>query len=144
MALVVASPDKGENMKEQNVSRSCKKYKEWKKKVLERDKNQCTKCGSTKYLHCDHIKSWKEFPELRFDTENGQILCAGCHLKKGRENKEIINDINTRFKKGQSGHRKGIKTGKPSWNSGKKMSEESKRKLSEAKKGSTPWNKGTQ
>lgn len=129
------------------VGRGSKRYKEWKKGVLERDGNICISCGNDRFLHCDHIKPWKEFPEFRFNLDNGQTLCAGCHLKKGRENKEITNDVNTRFKKGQLGIRKGIKTGKPAWNAGKKLSEEQREKLSKAAKkryseGFKVWNDG--
>lgn len=43
--------------------------------------------------------------------------------------------------KGRSSPRKGIKINKPAWNSGMKMSEESRKKMSENRKGKEPWNK---
>lgn len=52
------------------------------KKVFERDSYTCTFCftrGET--LHVDHIKSWAEFPELRFQLENCRTLCRRCHFE---------------------------------------------------------------
>ena len=64
--------------------------KEWRAKVLERDNNECVKCGSKENLHCDHIISWKESVELRFDVSNGQTLCRSCHIKKSIKCKEVV------------------------------------------------------
>lgn len=56
-------------------------YVAWRKKVLERDGNKCVICGNTTNLQIDHIKSFRSFPELRFDIKNGRVLCAICHKK---------------------------------------------------------------
>lgn len=145
-------------------SRGSNKYKDWRIKVLYRDKYRCVKCGNDKYLHCDHIIPWKGNENVRFDVENGQTLCAGCHLKKGREHNEIVNDVNTRFKKGICQF-PDVNKGRIPWNKGKKgiqkawnkgttglmaipwnkgipMREEIKKKVSEAKKGSPSPMKG--
>ena len=37
----------------------------------------CRKVGV--YLTAHHIKSWKNYPELRFDINNGITLCEDCH-----------------------------------------------------------------
>src|SRR3990167_9579933 len=56
------------------------KYKEWRKTVFERDKYTCQICGNKNgnghrvFLNADHIKSFNQFPELRFDTTNGRTL----------------------------------------------------------------------
>ena len=55
-------------------SRGSNKYKDWRIKVLYRDKYRCVKCGNDKYLHCDHIIPWKGNENVRFDVENGQTL----------------------------------------------------------------------
>lgn|SRR3990167_8385483 len=58
-------------------------YKEWRKKVFERDNYVCIMCGYNggRIIQADHIKSWKNFPELRFDVKNGRTLCIECHKK---------------------------------------------------------------
>ena len=53
----------------------------FRKLVKERD-GKCLKCGSTERLHAHHIKPWKDYPELRFDINNGTTLCNSCHSKE--------------------------------------------------------------
>ena len=63
-------------------------YKEWRGKVFERDNYQCIMCGKIKtYLQADHIKSWSDYPNLRYDLKNGRTLCMSCHyfVTFGRE-----------------------------------------------------------
>lgn len=50
------------------------------KKVRNRDK-VCKKCNSNKQLEVHHIKSWKSYPELRLDPDNGILLCKNCHIE---------------------------------------------------------------
>lgn len=55
-------------------------HHKWVNAVLSRDKATCTQCGATNIeLHAHHIKSYKDFPELRFDIDNGITLCHKCH-----------------------------------------------------------------
>jgi len=62
------------------MTRTGSKYSEWKSRVNVRDNFKCVKCGRDgKEAH--HKKSWKEFPELRFDVSNGETLCLDCHKK---------------------------------------------------------------
>ena len=56
-------------------------YKRWRKQVYKRDNNTCQICGSKKRLEAHHIKRWSEFPQLRFDCNNGVTLCRACHRK---------------------------------------------------------------
>ena len=48
--------------------------------VLKRDSFQCVKCGSKEKVHIHHIKTWKDFPELRYEPTNCIILCRQCHI----------------------------------------------------------------
>ncbi len=56
-------------------------YRQWRKAVLKRDNRTCQLCGSTKNIEADHIKRWKEHPELRHEVSNGRALCRSCHMK---------------------------------------------------------------
>lgn len=48
--------------------------------VLARDNYTCTVCDtSAKYLHVDHIKRWRDYPELRYSLENCRTVCRPCH-----------------------------------------------------------------
>ncbi len=58
-------------------------YKHWRKRVFERDNYTCQDCGDEKmiYLTAHHIKSFAEYPKLRFIVSNGISLCENCHCK---------------------------------------------------------------
>ena len=49
--------------------------------VFRRDNFTCVLCNKSKsgQLEADHIKPWCDFPELRFDIDNGRTLCRDCH-----------------------------------------------------------------
>jgi len=55
-------------------------YKEWRNNVFERDNFTCQNCGMRgNVLHPHHIKSYTNFPSLRYDVNNGITLCVNCH-----------------------------------------------------------------
>jgi HNH endonuclease len=64
-------------------------YRTWVESVFKRDNFTCQICG--KYgngiFHADHIKSWANYPDLRFEVSNGRALCRPCHyfVTFGRE-----------------------------------------------------------
>lgn len=73
-----------------NKDRDLNKLKKWRLAVFKRDNYTCQMCGLQKYLHAHHIKSWSEYPELRFDINNGITLCKYCHAKIHPEYTNLI------------------------------------------------------
>ena len=56
--------------------------REIQKLVFERDDYTCQICGDRGIaLQVDHIQSWKEYVELRFNMDNCRTLCQKCHYK---------------------------------------------------------------
>ena len=52
------------------------------KKVFERDNYTCQICDEQGgKLQVDHIQSWAEYVELRFNIENCRTLCQECHYE---------------------------------------------------------------
>ena len=56
-------------------------YKRWRSAVYARDSRECQLCNSRKRIEAHHIKRWSDFPQLRFDPNNGVTLCKVCHKK---------------------------------------------------------------
>ena len=68
-----------------NDNRDSNEYKNWRQNVYKRDNYRCVKCGSKEKLNAHHIKSWKNYPELRYDINNGVTLCEKCHIAWHKE-----------------------------------------------------------
>lgn len=67
-------------------------YKQWVKAVKKRD-NHCCKINNhecTDKIQAHHILSWREYPELRYKTNNGITLCHAHHPRGGAEEKRLI------------------------------------------------------
>lgn len=65
-----------------NNSRTSNKYKQWKKKVLERDHYTCQHCGTfskSKKIQAHHIFKFYKYEQYRHDIRNGVSLCKDCH-----------------------------------------------------------------
>ena len=62
-----------------NEIRSSPLSKRWSIEVKERDNYECQICGINKKLQANHIKKFSDYPELRFDLNNGITLCEYCH-----------------------------------------------------------------
>jgi 5-methylcytosine-specific restriction endonuclease McrA len=79
---------KGGVTSENNRIRKSEEYINWRKAVYIKDRYTCQKCGH-QYTNivAHHIKSFEDFPELRFDVENGMVLCRSCHLRLHRSGK---------------------------------------------------------
>jgi hypothetical protein len=58
-------------------------WKELVRQVYARDRYTCQRCGeshtSRNKLHAHHIKTWAEYPALRFEISNLITLCNHCH-----------------------------------------------------------------
>jgi len=70
-------------------------YAEWRKLVWLRDNFKCkinnSDCDGRIIAH--HILSWKEYPELRYNVNNGITLCQAHHPRKRAEEKRLILDF---------------------------------------------------
>ncbi len=84
---------KGGISREMHGQRATGSVKSWRHWVKVKDDFICQKCGidgktvcrtchAKPRLHADHIKSWKDYPELRYDVSNGRTLCEDCHIRK--------------------------------------------------------------
>ena len=67
-------------IKLENDNRDSNEYKQWRQQVYQRDNYKCVLCGSKEKLNAHHIKSWKDYPALRYDISNGTTLCEKCHI----------------------------------------------------------------
>lgn len=65
---------------ENDTLRHRREYKDWRTSVYERDNYTCQCCGSYGgRLNAHHINQFSDYPELRYDINNGITLCAKCH-----------------------------------------------------------------
>lgn len=86
---------KGGNSEHYKTRYYSMEYVSWRNSVFKRDNYTCRGCGHKgKYLTAHHIKSFKHFPKLRFEIDNGLTLCEPCHSKtdnyKGRGRKSRL------------------------------------------------------
>jgi len=71
---------KGGITTENNKIRQSAKMKQWRRAVFTRDDYICTICGKRGgNIHAHHIKSFAEYPKLRFTVSNGVTLCKYHH-----------------------------------------------------------------
>ena len=65
--------------------RNSEKFKQWRRRVFERDDYRCQCCGrrSAKgdpvVLNAHHIENFARNEALRYDVNNGVTLCRECH-----------------------------------------------------------------
>ncbi len=63
-------------------------YAKWREDIKKRDNYQCQwpGCLSRHYIQVHHIKTWANYPGMRFVAANGITLCRKCHDSvKGKE-----------------------------------------------------------
>lgn len=86
----LAKKDKNPNWKGgitsvNNKIRSSLEYRLCREACFKRDNWTCVWCGLRSgvgkkvILHADHIKSFADYPELRFALDNLRTLCIDCH-----------------------------------------------------------------
>ena len=62
------------------VLRNCKQGLDWKNEVFKKNNYTCQICGNRgSDLNAHHIRKFSEFPELRYNLDNGATLCVDCH-----------------------------------------------------------------
>lgn len=61
------------------------KWKNLRKRVIEKYGYKCNYCGSTEKIAIDHIKPYSKFPELALEFSNLQPLCKSCNSKKSNK-----------------------------------------------------------
>lgn len=67
---------------ENKRERSSATIRLWRLAVFTRDNFTCQDCKAKGvYLESHHIRCWRDYPELRFDINNGITLCTKCHNK---------------------------------------------------------------
>lgn len=86
----------GKTLRERRILMGRIEYKQWRINVLERDNQTCQNCfiqGVSFEVH--HIKSWAEYPDLRYEEANGVTLCLPCHnlTKKRISNNTDSHDV---------------------------------------------------
>lgn len=70
------------NKSERQLAMDTLEYKLWRESIFLRDNWTCIWCYKRgRILNADHIKPWRDYPELRFAIDNGRTLCVECHRK---------------------------------------------------------------
>jgi hypothetical protein len=65
-------------------------YKEWRKRIFKRDNYKCRMDKNCKsYIQAHHILPWRDYPELRYEINNGITLCLAHHPRKRAEEKRL-------------------------------------------------------
>lgn len=78
--------------KENEKKHLSSKYREWMFAVKNRDSWKCRTQDETcvEMLEAHHILNWIDFPEARYDVNNGITLCHAHHPRKWAEEKRLI------------------------------------------------------
>lgn len=74
-------------VKVHKIERCTFEYYQWRKNVFQKNNYTCQKCkersrkGNPIKINAHHIKNWKDYPESRYDINNGVTLCEKCHIE---------------------------------------------------------------
>lgn len=69
--------------------------KQWRMKVWQRDGFKCKIADSNceGRIEAHHILGWSEYPELRYQINNGITLCHAHHPRKRAEEKRLVSEF---------------------------------------------------
>ncbi len=85
---------KGGLTSDNQLVRNSVPFQRWRKSIFERDDYTCQDCkvrGGE--LHAHHIKSFRNFPELRIEMSNGITLCVECHKKTNNFSGRVLYEV---------------------------------------------------
>lgn len=99
--LINAKPPKGENHYRWIKDRSKLKksdrrndslYREWRANVWKRDAFKCKLANQDCQgrIEAHHILNWQNFPEFRYQLNNGITVCHAHHPRKRAEEKQLV------------------------------------------------------
>ena len=71
-----------------NNWRAPREYKEWRKRVIDRDNFCCVLCGNDTSIVAHHIIEAQMDQTLIYEPENGATLCKECHIMVHRQGSE--------------------------------------------------------
>ena len=78
-------------LKDDHKDRGGQLHREWSKQVKSRDGWKCKidndDCSGSVVAH--HILSWRDYPELHYQTNNGITLCHAHHPRKREEEAKL-------------------------------------------------------
>ncbi|NCN22589.1 hypothetical protein GW934_03825 [Candidatus Falkowbacteria bacterium] len=82
----------GINFRKKRDKRNDSAYQAWIKAIKERDNWKCKINNKDCYGYCEvhHILSWRKYPELRYNINNGITLCQFHHPRKRVEERRLI------------------------------------------------------
>ena len=56
------------------------RYNRWSRRIRRLAGHVCKTCGSLENIVAHHPYNWKDFPDKRYNVENGVALCRRCHI----------------------------------------------------------------
>jgi len=84
---------------------NCPVYKEFRNKVLKRDKFTCQMCNTKGrkgvWLNVHHIIKWSSASALRYDPDNGITLCKKCHDEVTGKESHYMSYLSEKIRRGK-------------------------------------------